>query len=368
MFDLSKAIINNLNQAKYLKNIKRVSAKEIDNGRAYKAPVQSSNPSIKSIKELENLQSTIRVKNLKYFASSYAYLKFQRFFAITLPAMLTAVTIGLGCAPSRVEDGTVSTYKVTDTIYHSELGQTESEYTGYVRGDGHKFLQNKVIENDNFKELTSTSSKLYFKIYNESETFTATFDLGSEGKIIYSSSDVYNHIDLSNYEDIIFNELENDYSVIYDQVVDMVLNNNSISKSRRETLEALTDDEKKTIVIEIIQYINQGKKDVPMTKSHKTTMIIMIIVTLIYLLVDAINVFVYEHIPGTTWDISNYNGGLEQTKDKVKKGAFFGTIKLKEEFLAAERDRIKLIRKEIEDNLEDGAVAKLLTKYEINMK
>lgn len=366
MLELTKAIINNINQVKYLKNIKRVTLRPSDEDRAYKALVQPSNF---STKELEKLQSSIRTKNLRFFATSYLYLRTQRFFAISLPAMLTAVTIGLGCSPSRIEDGTVTTYKVTDTIYHSELGQTESEYTGYVRSDGSKFLQYKVAgDNDNFKELTSLSNKLSFKIYNESQAFTATFNLGSEGKISFSSSDLYDYIDISDFGDIVFNELEDEYSVIYDKVVDMLLSNGSITKSGKEALSSLTDDEKKTIIIEIIQYTKQGEAVVPMVKSHKTAMIIMIIITLIYLISDTIAVFVYDHKPGTTWNISNKNGELEQTDFTSEKGAFYGAIKLKEEFLAAERDRIRRIKKEIEDNLEDGAAKKLLTKYEIHMK
>ncbi|MCH5166763.1 MAG: hypothetical protein J1F35_02610 [Erysipelotrichales bacterium] len=369
MLDITRAVLNNLNQARYLKNINRVNLRNVVRETNTKNLVAPTNQY--SIDGIKNLQSNIRVKNLKCFVESYSYLKIQRFFVVTLPACLTAATIAVACVPNKdVKTGKVTTYNVEHTIYNSELGQATDSYKGYDRGFWNWLFRNNVDHSKvDMKKLPfEFSSELSFKIYDGMDAFFAKFSINENGEISNTSAKTADYIDLETFDNIVFNELDSEYPIIFDKVIQMLKDSSLVSKDEEEVLDRLTESDKKTIVMEIVRYTKIGKEEVSMTKTNNQLRNIMIFFTLAYILIELAVIFINELEPGTTSELKYTNGVLEKESYATRVGLFFGPMKLREAFLAAERERILRLRREIEDNLVDDSDIKLLTRYERKLK
>lgn len=368
IFETTRAVFNNLNQIKYLKNINKVKLKK-ENPMENRKDLMpyNSKPSIEKLKELE---SDIRVTNLQNFVSSYAYLKAQQFVVVTVPAILGAVALGLSVAPSKyTSEGKITTYDVKEITYNSELGEIYNSYVGYKRGGWNSTVKNTVVDPGEMTMLPSvTNSRLNFKIYDGMDAVFAEFIIYSNGELSLSSSKLVDYIELDSIKDAIYQELDDEYPVVFDKVIDMLNNSRSVSDSTKEILKKLTDSEKKTIIMEIVKYTKLADEKVMMNKSTKVPRNILFFMMIAYIAIETGVIFINDLEPGKTKNLYYNKGKLSRDGIDSELGIIFGPTKLKEAFLAAERERILRIKDEIAENLEEGSYQKLLTRYERKVK
>ena len=147
----------------------------------------------------------------------------------------------------------------------------------------------------------------------------------------------------------------------------MLSNSGYVSRSIKETLTSLTEEEKKTVVIDVVKYTKIGEEEVSKVKSRVGARTILTLVLILYIIIEAY-VISQDCIPGYTKNLSQKNGELSQDYNESELGVFFGPVKLREIYLKAERERVLKLKEEIEKNLEEGSEKKLLTRYERKIK
>lgn len=361
MLSTTKAVINNLNQFKFIKNINKVdlvkdSSKETNNPIAEEA----------SKDKILELQEENRISNLKVFTSSYARLRAFRFFAITLPACLSAAAIYLFTTPTRVDkEDNAKHYVREETVFSTEAGVFTSQSDVYDLGEagemfGHKLANPEMGEVNNY-----IYDSILVKIHNGEQCVTGVVKISDTGNMSVSEADsVSNYFDTDGYKGYEFKTLEDDSSYIelFNRVVLLLNDSGYLSKGEKELLDSLVDDEKREIILDIINYQNVGSEEILVSKTRMPRRIILAIVAAIY---DIIVIGMFVSGYGEDADILiNDDGKLNVDNDNSDPNIFFGAIKMREAFKAAERDRILNLEKEINENVGVDDRAKLLTSYE----
>ncbi len=359
MLDTTKCVINNLNQFKYLKNRDRVHLKKIEVSDGESNNIRTTDGTLNRINYLE---TDNRVSNLHVFIKNYAKLRWRRFWFISLPAMLSVLSIASFFPPKRIPTTKeLPAYEKVCTTYNSNYGEVEERSTGYVvdKGIGTYVLKDdkQALKNDSIKDT------IRLQIYNEDDYINALIDINS--KDLLSVNEIYtgDHYDFIDYTEMNFTDAGNNYDALYDKLVKLVKDSSWLSEDGLEMLENLNEDDKKTVIIEIEKYIDLGDIKVGVTKSKTLFKVIVIFMLVISGIVD---IFYYDDKKEKAFEfvtLLHENGRLYEEYNRTV-NLFFQAVKYKEAFLAAERERILLLNKEINENVASNESSKLLTGYE----
>lgn len=362
-----KTVINNLNSLKYLRNINRVRPADL--------PIDptSNNPVTKpaSLDEIIKNEEELRHHNLKVYASTYGAAKVQKFFVVSLPALIGAATIASFAVPNHYEkQKSYNMYNVETTTLSSELGQNVETEKCYTTG----WSEKTILDQPELKYLSNTSyDEVNFRIYDGTKSIVASINMSSDGSLTVSSVTAEDVIDMSGIENKDYGEIDPKYSQLFDDIIEIIRDSSNLSKSEEEELNRLTSLEKSKIMVQIIEKEKLGKETVTIRASRTLLRVILLVVLVFYLFVE--------------WMILSENGGLEENTPitvgrdgrlseggNEEFGFIFGPTKYREIFMRAERDRIikawELAKENI--SLEDQRrifthfEKKLIKKYEKN--
>lgn len=410
MFSAAKGFLNNLNQIKYIKNIDRVEMAKIpnpdDNLECNSEPFKDG-----SKEKIEYLQNDLRIDNLQIFSYSYFRLLWRRTWLFATPAVLASLLLGTVVSPQLSKKKDLPTYRVESTIYNSNFGESNKQEE-VIHTNGY----NIVDEGINGDE-SSLSNKVVLKVYNDYNYFTADFYLGDDGELTFKSGDTSMHHDFTDYESMPFTDCDDKYVSLFDKLVALIQESDSLPAAKIDVLTKLTEEEKKTIIIDVVRYVYLGETEVLVEKSKFGPGIVLFVLLCASILVDFVyfvsncgdcpQVFSRDELEDNPKDIpqTSKDNTEEELDDEVKEdtqtskedteensanpvgkynvfpilsykdGALnidalaevnmiFQTIRYKEEFLAAERERILLLWDEICENIAEQDREKLLTKYE----
>lgn len=362
MLDTTKTIINNINQFKFLRNIDRVSLKKDANTQTNNVVSEEGNKD-----RIMELQTDLRVNNLHVFRESYFALRLYRFFVLTLPALITAGAIGLLSTPSRVnKNDTATHYTKEETLYKFGEGvatQTKEVYDLDWTGD---FFGHKIVSPEGVSVEDGVNDKITFKIHDGETCVTGSVNISNDGAMTANSAGVVNnYYDVDEYQDVTFNETEDDemYALLFDRVVALVKDSGYLNSKNEEILDALTASDKKVIVLSIASYENHGKAEVILSKTRMPRKVMLIIIAAIYDLVLALT-YSYRKDEIGVDVMTHENGKLIDQSTEYTGSLWFSSLKIKEAFLAAEKERILMLASEIDKNVAPEDRGKLLTGYE----
>lgn len=360
MLDTTKCVINNINQFKFLKNRDRVHLNRItvDNGASNN--IRTTEGTMDKINDLETVD---RVSNLRVFVKNYAKLRWRRFWFISLPAILSVLSIASFFPPKRIPaTKELPAYEKVSTIYNSNYGETETCTVGYVVDKG---FSTYVLRDDEMLALKNNDVKdsIRLQVYNEDDYINALINVDSND--LLSVNEVYSgdHYDFTDYSEMNFTDVGKSYDALYDKLVNLVKDYSLLSEDGIKILEQLNADDKKTVVIEVQKYVDLGDVKVDITKSKTGFRIAVIVMLIISLIVDA---FYYDEKRDKTFEfvtLLHKNGSLYEEYNSIV-NLFYQSVKYKEAFLAAERERILLLNEEIKKNVAANEQSKLLTGYE----
>ncbi len=361
MLDTTKTIINNLNQFKFLKNIDRVTLEKETSTETNNIVNESG-----SKDKIMKLQGDMRVSNLKTFAGNYFTLRAYRFVVVTLPALLSAAAIWLVQTPSRVDKNDTAHYYVrNETIYDSDAGVSTTIKDTYDLGDSGEFFGHQLVQPENGEVITYASNKILIEYHNGEKCLTADLKIDGNGEMTVSSADVVNnYIDINNNDGLNFqDENDDEYVSLFDRALAIIEESSSLSKDEKELLDSITNSEKQSIILNIVTYQDKGNVEVILSKTRIPRKVILGLIAFIYdvLLIASYNYRKEEF--GTTC-LDHKNGTLVTERDVYDGSVWFSALKMKEAFLAAEKERILLLNKEIVENVRESDRNKLLTSYE----
>lgn len=372
MLSTIKAIINNLNQFPYRKNINNVQVKTsgVANSNAKNLiPAQEH-----SLDEINRLETKVREKNLKVFSIAYFTVRSARFLYISLPAMLTASTIAYCFSPNYLNiHKDVDIYKGVHKLYNSELGVTEYE-DKYLTLDTLESLANPYIS-DNGEEIEVTDyikdDELVFKIYDDLNSFLAKFSINSDGELTLNNYVVGSIIDFNEYGEYDFSPVDQDYDLLVTKTINILLESGVLSEKESTVLKNLSESDRRVIVTEIHNYFMTEKENILVSKSKLFSKSMFIILTICYYfaLVMGLSQKKPHYLKCKGPKIKNEKGELSFEKDskEIYYGLIYGPLAIREEFIKAEYDRIMRIKNEIEEHTNPYANS-ILTKYERSLK
>lgn len=362
MFDLTKALINNINQVKFLRNADRVTLQKSSVDKEKETNYYGVKNG--SLDKINRLQFDVRISNLKVFAENYGALRWKRFWFMSLPAILCGLSITSFFFPSRVnKKDTAHVYQESRTTYNSDYGETESEKDVYVLGEYGEFFHHELVDPDGeVIDSDDVKDKIKFEIYNDKKYLTATINKDSDGILSVASADTGEYYDFDS-KNLEYHETDEDYEVLYNKIISMLDNYNLLSDERK-ALNALSATDKKTIIIDIITYGDKGEADVILSKTRVPRRVVLIVILAIDLL---INYFVWDANQMRFFeynDLDQKNGELYEGQSYDPANFIFLPIRQKEAFIAAERERIMRLYDEINKNVVEEDRKRLLTGYE----
>ncbi len=347
-----KTLINNINSVKYMRNINRITPADDLTGNN---PV-SNKANFDGIIQAEE---DLRYKNLKVFTNAYAPAKMRKFFVFTLPAMLSAATIASFVVPNHYEkEKNLKMYNVETTTLSSDLGQNVENAKYYSAA-----LYNDIISEPDLEYLPSSSDKVNFRIYDGTKSVVASLNLSNDGSLSVSSIDAEDVIDVKGIEDKEYEELDPKYAQLFDDIIDILRESNSMSKTEEEELNRLTNLDKARIVVEILKVEYLGKQTVTVNASHTILRIILLVATAVYMIVEAMTIGEMGGLDENDSIKIGYDGALVAGGDDDF-GFWFGPIKYRELFMKAERDRILKTWELVKENVAEEDRYKIFTRFE----
>lgn len=350
-----KTIINNLNSLKYLHNINRIKPADMS------CDPLSNNLVVKpaSLEDIIENQEEIRHNNLIVYARNYGSAKLRKFFVVTLPALVGAAAIGSFIVPTNYEKKKSYTmYNVETTTLASDLGQNVEEQKYYYATS-----EKKVIDQPELKYLDTRNDKVNFRIYDGTKSVVASLTLASDGSLSVSSVDAEDVIDMSNFEDKEYEEIDSKYAQLFDDVIEIIKASNAISKSEEEELNRLTSLEKSKIVVQIIKKEKLGKETITVNASRIPLRVVLLIILGLYLLLEWGLIADMGGLDDNT-PISVNDGGRLSKGGNEEFGLFFGPIKYREIFMRAERERIISAWELAKENIAPEDQYKIFTHFE----
>ena len=374
MFRFTRTLLNNINQLKYLKNINLIELKTNRSTTDTETKDLSEQKKNYSIDELVHLETEVRVSNLKVFAEVYTKLRVKRFFTISLPAVLTAITIGTFCTPTRHDEvANVDVCKGTFKLYNSELG--EAEYTkDYYQLEHDESIFTTRISEDNEKQLDviskTTENTITFKMYDDIDSIFAKFTIDSDGKMSLYEISFDDIFDINDYESYEFKKLDDNYMDLTNRIIKALNASDEVDDEEKEILNNLSESDKKVIITEVNKYVKIGEEELIVSKTNVAKKIILAFITALYIFIEATAIADEEEKVFSCYinKLKNHYGMLYGREEDV--GLIFGPVSCREEFVAAERERINRIKKELYENTicSDPNRSPILTRYERKLK
>ena len=368
MFRLSKAILNNLNQIKYIKNINNLELKTSStDSTETKDMIDKEEYSLSRIISLETID---RETNLRIFTRYYSRLRLKRFVLISLPAIIGAATMAVSFLPDRYDSkGTGKVFDGNHKLYHSEFGETEYTEGYYLRGDLDTFTARHVAQSENREETkVYRSDKLYFKMYDDVNSISVDFTMSDNGELYVKKVLTKDFLDTTDYKQYDFSNMDAEFDSLVNRILEILRTSDNLSDEEKNVLNTLSKEEVKVIVTEVIKYTDLEEVELMKSKSRKPLKVFLFIDLFIYILVEIC--LLRSKGIGSLYEIYNEDGILRTSLYRKDLNIFYGPLKFKEEFLAAERDRINKIKEEIEKNVNifDVNATPILTNYEKKLK
>ncbi|MCH5166764.1 MAG: hypothetical protein J1F35_02615 [Erysipelotrichales bacterium] len=373
MLSTTKALLNNLNQITFRKNVNKLEIRP-DKEVKEKETKNMIYENKYSVDELVNLETTIREKNLKVFASSYTRILKSRFFVVTLPALLSATTIGLLCAPGRYDTTKeVDVYKGEHTLYNSELGVSKYEDKYHIISNDEEssftYLSDKN-EGDIQSIKYVKNNSVTFKMYDELKSILAKFSLSDDGELIINEINTGDIVDFTDYSEYSFSNLDDDYDILVNRIINILSNSERLTEDQQMILKSLCESDMKLITIEVDKYTKKEKEELLVSKTLLLWRLVFFVVTAIYIgiEIDVLRQTEYARLKVKIPKVINNSGELIYGEDE-EVSLIFGPLSLREEFIAAEKDRILKVKEELYTNtLATVDNSPILTGYEKKLK
>lgn len=364
MFDVTRAVLNNINQIKYLKNQNKVTYEKV-------VPNNTMAPyKIEGNKEMIfSLQTSYRKNNLRCFLKNYAIIRGRRFVLISLPAILSASAIAFAFTPSRVnEEDKATKYIEEEKLYKSDEGVLENSKEVYYLNDNAEIFGHRLIEPNVEARLGSASNQIDVKIHDGESCIYGSVSIKDNGEMsVTDIESVTNYFDLDEYRGIDFQSVDEEYyEKLFDRIVDLFKSSGYINPDEKEMLDALVASDKKIIIIKILTYNYEESVDVLLSKTRLPRKIILALCALIYDILSAI-FFTYVGNDLKRLKLDKYKNSFGQMYVEHAyeyKSLWEAMLNIKDAFLQAETERIERLYEEIEKNVCESDRKKLLTNYE----
>ena len=362
MFRLTKAILNNVNDKPFENNMTETSlVKDFKNKNLSKEEVAS-------LKKIYNLEMEARTDNLLIFAKHFSYVLLNRFFLVTLPAIISVATIKTAALPNKeVEPRMIEKHTGVHSLYNPDEGVREFSRT-YLEQYQVRYYdvdeEVKILPHDIDKQIM-------IQIFDDEEnSFSAKFVVYSSGNFQYKLPTRYDDIYTEKYDKCEITDSGNNFDELYNKIMKLIDEDNIISKKSRATLNKLTETEKRTILMEVIDYNSfieeiEGAK----TKSNIPKKVYYFALTSLYI------ALAYRYLKEKEFKekrIYNDNGELKYEDEMKRFSLLYGPLKVRNAFIQAEADRIEQIKEEITFNITLGNCTEedyaILTDYEKELK
>lgn len=360
MLSTTKAIINSLNQFKYLRNINRVRLRETNIDSNYK----NSSFSLKNIEKLEN---EVRVDNLRVFIRNYTKLRLKRFWFVSFPALLTASSIIAFSPPSKLPTrDKLPTYNHEMTDYNSNYGVRKVSEPVYVTDEGFK---NYTLKDDNkgIKE-GDVKDNIVFQMSNNDNYLVANLNISKGDMLSVSDVTVGDHFDFTEYNESEYTYDESDnFDLLYDKIVKMINEYVYLNDEEKEVLNKLSESDKKNVVIEVSKYVDLGETSLDVYKPKTVLKGVLICLLAINALINGLYLSDHKEVLSNFKELKHDGEGHLFEYGKRKTNIIYESIRYKEAFLAAERERLKMLEDEVEKNINFSDRQKLFTRYEAKL-
>ncbi len=356
MFKFTRTVLNNINKTKYLKNINNVNVREITVDDSGNNPVTKEG----DLSNIKILEEDIRLNNLEIFYKYYLIARVKRFFIVSMPAMLSALTIGSFVLPTYHEETkNIKMYNVKTTTLSNDLGQSETEEKYYEAA-----FDKNLIDYPDMENISSYSDELNFRISDGTDSIVAKFDIDTDGTLKFKSAGLENVLDLSGYEDLDYSDMNEKYVTLFDDIINILNNRNYLSNKEIEELNRLTELDKVEIIAEIVEKEYIGKESVLVNSSRIGCRVFLIFVTIIYGIVEMLILLDGGYDENESITVDKDGCIREDSNSSSEFGLMYGPMKYRELFMKAERNRIKAIATEICKNVVDIDENKIFTRFE----
>lgn len=347
-----KTLLNNINSTKYIRNINRID------------PVldMTGNIPAKSDANFDGIteaQEDLRHSNLKVFFNAYGPAKMQKFLVVTLPALLSAATIASFVVPNHYEkQKEIKMYNVNTTTLSSEYGQYSEDVKYYSTA-----FEQDILSEPDLKNLSSTTDKIKFRIYDGTKSIVATLNVSSNGELSVYSVSAEDVVNMNDFEEKEYEEMDPKYAQLFDDIIALIRESSNLSKSEEEELNRLTELDKSKIVAEILTVNSLGKETVTVNASRTLLRIILSVITALYLFIE-ISVLVEEGGIDPNDSIHLTKDGSLQAGGSDDFGFWLGPIRYRELFMKAERNRILKAWEAVKESVAEEDRYKIFTKFE----
>lgn len=334
-----KYFFNNLKETVYLAHINRV---EIDRTKT-DANNELSDREVKNRrKQLDEIQIDDRHNNMRIYMKNMIDFRLGQTFVFAIPAALAIGTVASFVLPyKRVDSKKFSDVIVKEsTVISNTDGEIYDNSQKYYYSSGFFDIGDYDFcdENDHNYASGSDYDSLVYQISNGMESIIAKFAYNSEGKLTFKGVDIGDFIDVKDYDFSESTNIEEKYSKLFDEVIELVKAEESLSAEQLEILNSLANSEEKKILIEIVKYNNIGEGHTDIYKTRFAQRLILLLISFFYLW------FLYAVFKDGDLDKGTElyadDGVLHYNKD-VRIGIFHVILKYKEAFIQAEKQRIK---------------------------
>lgn len=353
MFATLKAVINNLNETKYIANRDEIEFKELEEVDANNKLVISND---KIIRELNNLQIDARHNNLKLFVTNFFKARLKQFFIYTTPALMIASNIFLALAGKDTKTESLDAYKLKETIMSDEGAITiESDDTYY------EVLVDREYVNSSDHNINSAHDDLDVWIFGQNESICADFSIDSSGKLSVAQANMDVYVDITDYDMSDATELTEKQERLIKEALTSISESSYLNSEEQQRVKELIEDESVDFLAIYKDYEYLGELDVETNKSGFGRGV-WFLVSILYI---AVLLWIRKETgPFTSHELFNEDGVLRESRTDDDLGIIYLAMKYKEIFKKAEEDRVKRIKKLGYSNCNAFSFDKTLTNYE----
>lgn len=358
MFRTLKAVLNNLNETHYLKKRMIIRFKKTDSSLSDTAEKKLA----ENKEEIERLQGEVRHENLRIFTSNVLKARCKQTVLVTLPALMVAANIGIMTIPNKtLKTEEISAFVKKETIFTEEqqIPRVTDGNIYYYSLIGRDFVSETDISIYN---MDVNKSELSFLICDDLDGFLATIDILSDGRLVLRNINSGKFIDLSKYDFSNATDIEEKYLMLFDEIVDYIIDSNNLLPEYEEKLLNMSQSEKRDIMIKIVEWESIGDRDVEFYANNVGWKILWTLLTVAYIAIEAL-VISKSRIKDSNM-LSSQDGELIEDYQE-EKGLFLLVFKYKLAFLKAEQERIKRLYELYSESLDPIMFAEdMLTPYE----
>lgn len=356
MFRFTRTVLNNLNKDKYLKNINDVRVRELTVDNTGNNPITKEG----DLSNIKYYEEELRHNNLKVFYKYYLIARAKRFFIVTMPAIIGALSIGSFCLPTYHETNKdIRMYNVKTTTLSNTLGEAHSEEKYYDT-----VLDKKLIDFPDMENLSSRSSELNFRISDGTNSIVSNLLVESDGSLRVNTANQVDVLDLTGYEDLEYSDMNAKYADLFDDIISILSDSGALSSNEKEELTRLSQLDKAEIIVQIVEKEYIGKENVRVNASIIGWRVFLLIVLGLYIFFECLCLSDDGYVDNKSVEVGR-NGELRKDPSCSSEfGLMYGPMKYRELFMKAEKDRISAIESEAYKNIEEADIDKIFTSFE----